>query len=232
VRLARRASLCVTLLLVSGCGGAAAPTTTGAPVEATTTTAGSGATTSLAPSPGSPGPGDGGCVITVTGDDERSWSAPDHGEGFATDHWRSEDELRAQHELLAIQDDPTFEEVQQAGLAVFSFFSVACVSTEGETVAIFVSDATTRDHMPMAPGTYPISGGLYGAGELPAAEMSASYVPATGTMWGEVGEGTVSIDVWDASRIRGTFTFVAEERFVADPRVVEVAGTFEFETGE
>jgi hypothetical protein len=171
-------------------------------------------------------------VVTVSGDEDRSWEAPDDGEAFATDYWQSDEELRAQYEFLSIQGDPTFEEIQAAGLAVFSFFSMTCVGSDGDTVAIFVSGATTRDDMPMAPGAYPISGGLFGAGDLPAGEMSASYLPAAVSMWGEEGEGTLTIEVWDSSQIRGTFTFIAEERFVADPRVVEVSGTFHYESGE
>jgi hypothetical protein len=61
--------------------------------------------------------------------------------------------------------------------------------------------------------------------------MSASYLPAAASMWGEEGEGTLTIEVWDGSQIRGTFTFIAEERFVSDPRVVEVSGTFDFVSG-
>jgi hypothetical protein len=211
-------------MLLSACDSAVSTTTT-TTFAGATTTAPSGTTTA------SPGPGGDGCRVTVSGDDDRTWSAPDDGEAFATDYWRTEEELRAQYEVLAIQGDPTFEEIQTEGLAVFSFFSMTCAGEDGDMVAIFVSGATTRDDMPMAPGVYPISGGLFGAGDLPAGEMSASYMPAEASTWGEEGEGTLAIEVWDGSQIRGTFTFIAEERFVSDPRVVEVSGTFEFVSG-
>lgn len=214
-------ALLVSSLVVAACGGPASTTTTG---DAGTTTP-TGAGTTAPPTALE----DGGCLVVVGGDDERSWTAPDEGEVFASDHWQSEGELRVLYDFLAIQDDPSFEEIQEAGLAVFSFFSMSCVGVGGDTVAIFVSDATTRTHLPMAPGTYPISGGLFGAGDLPPGEFSASYLPATASMWGEEGSGSLTIDAWNRSRIIGSFTFVAEERFIADPRVVEVSGTFEFE---
>jgi hypothetical protein len=91
-------------------------------------------------------------VVTVSGDEDRSWEAPDDGEAFATDYWQSDEELRAQYEFLSIQGDPTFEEIQTEGLAVFSFFSMTCVGSDGDTVAIFVSGATTETTCRWRPG--------------------------------------------------------------------------------
>lgn len=202
---------------VAACAGSDGATTTG---EATTTTAASAPTAAA--------PFDPACTVEVTGDEPRGWVGPDDEDAFASDHWQSEDELRAQYEFLAIQDDPPFEELVDSGQPVFTYFLMSCVGMEGDTVAIFVSDQTRRDDLPMAPGSYPIGGGLFTAGELPAGVFSASYLPATGTVWGEEGSGTITITRWDLSSVQGSFAFVAEERFVDPSRVVEVTGTFDF----
>jgi hypothetical protein len=206
-------------LVASACSGSGGDTTTTTGADTTTTTAG-------APITAPPG-FDAACTVEVTGDEPRAWVGPDD-DAFASDHWQSEEELRVQYEFLAIQDDPPFEELLESGLPVFTYFLMSCVGVEGDTVAIFVSDETRRDDLPMTPGSYPISGGLFTAGDLPAGVFSASYLPATGTVWGEEGSGTITITRWDLSRVQGSFAFVAEERFVDPSRVVEVTGTFDF----
>lgn len=206
------------MVALAGCtGSSGAPTTTAA------------APTTSEPATTTTDPGfDPACTVAVEGDEPRTWVGPDEEGAFASDYWQSVEELRDQYEFLSIQDDPPFDEVLAAGEPVFTFFLMSCVGRQGDAVAIFVSDQTRRDDFPMAPGEHPITGGFFGAGHLPAGEFSASYLPATGTVWGEEGRGSLTISRWDLSRVEGSFSFTAEDRFADPPRVVRVTGTFDF----
>lgn len=223
-----RQGICVVALLaIVGCTSTSEDTTTTstpAGGETTTSTAGPGADTTIPPPAVPAGEG---CDVVVSGDVSASWEGPSGPEAFVTDHWWDEAELRALYEELAIQGDPTFDELQEDGLPVLSFFLLSCVGPEGDMVSIAVSEATTITDLPMQPGEHLISGGEHPVGHAPPAEFVASYQSADG-IWGQVGIGSLHIEGWDGAEVRGTFTFVAEEWFVEPFREIQISGGFRF----
>jgi len=179
---------------------------------------------------GIPTGGEGGCTVTVTGGEERQWEGADDAYAFTTDYWYTEEELREQYDFFATEDSPPFEEVLASGEPISALFLFNCSVSGAEpsdSISLFPSNATTRAYLPFGPGTYEISGGFFDAAEAPPGVFSAFYSPNNDDLWGQEGTGELVITRWDHERIQGTFTFMAEERLVDDPRQVLVEGTFD-----
>lgn len=172
-------------------------------------------------------PDSAGCRVVVT-DEARSWEGLAEPGAFTTDFWWSDDALRGFYEDVAIQGDPTFEELQTEGYSVLTFFLMRCIGPEGDVVAISISELSLRTDIVMGPGTFQITGSEFQPGHTPAGEFEATYVPATESLWRASGIGTLVIETWTATEVAGTFSFPAEERFSSEATVVEVTGGFRF----
>jgi hypothetical protein len=212
--------LAVALLFVIAVGCSGGTSDTPAP-GATQTTA-----PSVIPSTTVAVPDDPGCRVAVSGYEERSWDGVDEPGTFTSDHWWSEEDLRDAYAEIAIQGDPTFEELQVEGYPVLTFFLLRCIGPEGDVVAISVSELTVAEGLPMGPASHEISGGEHLPGHTPAGEFEATYVPWSQTQWEQVGVGELVIDTWTAEEITGTFAFTAEERFSGGGDSVDVTGAF------
>lgn len=216
-------------LLVAGCGDDSGGTTSSAPPGSTTvpvsTTLGSGTVATTAAT--IPSGGDGSCAVTVTGGEERYWEGADDAYAFTTDYWYSDDELRTQYGFMADEDDPSFDEALASGEPIVGLFIFNCVGADGDSVSLFPSISTKRSDLPFGPGTYEISGGFFDPSEKPAGSFSVLYGPGSDDIWGLDGIGTLVITRWDNARIQGTFSFMASERLVGEPREVLVEGSFD-----
>lgn len=224
-----RRSMSVALmfvLVVAACGDDVTGSTTSSASSGPTGATGSTAAPGTTPTSG----GDGGCTVTVTGGEERQWEGADDAYAFTTDYWYTEEELRDQYEFFATEEDPPFEEVLASGEPISALFLFNCAVSGGElsdSISLFPSNATTRAELPFGPGTYEIGVGFFDAAEAPPGVFSAFYSPVTDDLWGQDGTGTLTITRWDHSRIQGTFSFMAGERLVDNPRQVLVEGTFD-----
>ncbi|HUG74401.1 MAG TPA: hypothetical protein VMM81_01840 [Acidimicrobiia bacterium] len=212
--------LAVALLfgIAVGCSGGTPDTSIPGATE-TTGTSGIPSTTGAVPD-------DPGCRVAVSGFEERTWDGADEPGTFTSDHWWSEEDLRDAYAEIAIQGDPTFEELRAEGYPVLTFFLLRCIGPEGDVVAISVSELTVAESIPMGAASYLITGGEHLPGHTPAGEFEATYVPWSETQWAQVGVGELVIDSWTAEEITGTFAFTAEERFSGGGDSVEVTGAF------
>jgi hypothetical protein len=213
-----RLAAALLFVVAVGCSGGTSDTL----APGTTATTGP----SLSPSTTVAVPDDSGCRVAVSGFEERSWDGADDPGTFTSDHWWSEEDLRAAYAEIAIQGDPTFEELQAEGYPVLTFFLLRCIGPEGDVVAISVSELTTAQRLPMGAGGHAITGGEYLPGHTPAGEFEATYVPWSQTLWEQVGVGELVIVTWTADEITGTFAFTAEERFSGGGDSVGVIGAF------
>ena len=85
------------------------------------------------------------------------------------------------------------------------------------------TDATRASDLPMAPGSYPISGGLLDAATGPAATMIADLSVLDGEVYGTVADsGTLEITAWDGARIEGSFSFELKQTLSVSPKDVHV----------
>lgn len=179
--------------------------------------------------------GDGGCHVDVAGDLTTSWDGADNAAAITTDYWYTEDELKQQLEFFAEEDadvDAEYEQLMADGQAVFSLLLMNCQGPDTAALSFSVSNATTRDDLPMGPGSYTIGGGLLGAGDIPPGTITVLVTmpgeAESGALWGLGGEGTFEISSWDEGAVEGTFSFPAEESLTDTPRTATVDGTFRF----
>lgn len=214
----RRLTTAVACVLAIGCSGGEAVTSE----PGTTPTTGSVAS----PSTTLAVPDEPGCRVAVSGYEERSWEGVDEPGTFTSDHWWSEQDLRDAYAEIAIQGDPTFDELRAEGYPVLTFFLLRCIGPEGDVVAISVSELTTADGIPMGAADFAITGGEHLPGHTPAGEFEATYVPWSETLWEQVGTGELIVDTWTDAELSGTFAFVAEERFSGGGDTVTVSGAF------
>lgn len=206
------------LALVVGCSGGTSDTPAPGATQATGPSAISSTTVTV--------PDDPGCRVAVTGYEERTWDGVDEPGTFTSDHWWSDEDLRDAYAEIAIQGDPTFEELRAEGYPVLTFFLLRCIGPEGDVVAISVSELTTATGIPMEAARHSITGSEHLPGHTPAGEFEATYVPWSETQWAHIGVGELVIDTWTVDEITGTFAFSAEERFSGGGDWVEVSGAF------
>jgi hypothetical protein len=176
--------------------------------------------------------GQGTCTVTVTGDREESWTFEQAVTSFSTDYWMSEEQLRATVDALG-EDvaGGSYDEIVARGEPIITFLSLSCSNPETllEGALIMHTDATRASDLPMASGSYPISGGLFDAATGPAATMIADFAVADGEVYGTVADsGTLEITAWDGTRIEGTFSFAAQQTLADTPKDVHVDVTFSF----
>lgn len=220
------------LMLVAACGDddSGGVTTTAAP--GTTSAAGASTTTGL---PGEtsttlPSGDGGGCIVEVTGDIPTSWSGPGGVSAFTSDYWYTEDELRQQFAFFTDPEGRTFEQVYEAGEAIFTFFLMNCQGPGGELVTLAVSDDATRADFPFATGTYPVKVGMFSfdGDQQGPSDFAVLFAINDTDVWGLDGEGRITIDRWDGETVAGTFAFDVIEQFVTTgARRGSVTGSFE-----
>jgi hypothetical protein len=176
------------------------------------------------PNPGSGGTG--GCTVNVSGDLETSWNGPDNISAFTTDYWYTEEELRQTFEFVGTEGS-TFEAVMAAGRQVFTFFLFNCQGPDGELVTLSLSTGATRTDFPFGPGTYAITTGMFGSGEMGPTDFSMIFAAGAEDVWAIDGTGSVTISEWNGEHLVGSFTFGALEQFATPARRVAVSGEFE-----
>lgn len=240
VRVRGWALLAVLTLLTAACGGETTPaagerpTTTDASEQPTTSTAPSGAvetsgSTTSAPEPSTPGGGE--CTVTITGDREEVWTFEQAITSFSTDYWLSEEDLRSTVEFLGEEiTGGSYEEITGRGEPIITFLQISCSDPDNliQGALVLPTNATRATDLPMGPGTYPISGGLFDAdGEVRTmiADVSVNEDEVYGTA---PGSGSLEITRWDLDGIVGSFSFAAREAFVDDPQDIEVMVQFSF----
>jgi hypothetical protein len=241
------AILVVAMIPTASCGGStssddsasASPTpspTSSAPssiAAAPTTGLDSASTTTAIPSTtetaGETSPGT--CTVVLTGDREETWTFPQAITSFSTDYWLSEEDLRETVEFLG--EDITggsYEDLVARGEAIITWLQVACSDPDNliQGALVAPTNATRASDLPMGPGTYPISGGLFDA-DGPAGTMIADVTVNEDELYGTVaGSGALEITRWDLERIEGTYTFAARQAFADEPMEIDVAVTFSF----
>ncbi len=193
------------------------------------------ATSAPTTEPAADASGDRGCHVDVTGGLEVSWDSPDDNAAITTDYWYSEEELLQQIEFLAEEGtDPATElaNALETGEPIFSLLLMNCSEPDGGSLSFTHSSATTRSAMPMAAGSYPISGGFLSGADSPSGTISVLVVmpgeAEADAIWVPEGEGTFEITSWDNAAIEGTFTFPVAESLVDAPRQATVNGTFAY----
>jgi len=221
-----RALLPATLAtLVAACAGGtttAPPGTTGTTGAATTAATAAPAGTKVA----------GECTITVTGDREETLTFAQSIYSFSSDHWIGEDELRGTVEALG-EDiaGGSFEEITARGEPVITFFSVSCADPDNliQGVTATHTNGTLVGAFPEAPGSYPITGGLFNAGGTPGTVI-ADFSYGDDELYRTIPDsGTLDITRWDSEAVEGSLSFSAEESFVeGNPRRVTVTVGFSF----
>jgi hypothetical protein len=177
------------------------------------------------------GSDEGECTITLSGDRDDTWTFPQDPYTTFSDYFMTEDELREMIEFLGEEAaGGTYEEIVARGEPIFSFLALGCYDPE-ETmpgVTLTHTNATTSSDLPMAPGSYPISGGFFEA-DGPAGTMIADFNVSDDELYGTVdGSGSLEITRWDSEVIEGTFGFDAKEAFVDSGREVRVEVTFSY----
>ena len=171
------------------------------------------------------------CTVTVTGDRTESWTFDQDITSFSSDYWLGEEQLRETVEFLGEEiSGGSFEEIVASGRPVITFLSLSCSNPQDLVQGALVThtNATRADDLPMAPGSYPISGGLFDA-EGPAGTVIADFSVPDDELYGTVdNSGVLSISVWDRDLIEGSFAFDALEAFTDNPKEVHVEVTFTF----
>ncbi|MCZ7533637.1 MAG: hypothetical protein M5U23_09555 [Acidimicrobiia bacterium] len=202
----------------------------------TTTSAQTGDTATSPPADEPSGAAAGECTVTVSGDLEGSWTYPQTRlNNFSSDYWTTEQEER---EALSIFDSDnsrgTYEEIIARGEPIVTFFTLGCGPDDdmGVGAALFSTEATVADQMPMGPGSYPISGDAFDLANGPPQTMMAFFTPESepDSIWNVLDAGSVEITKWDGTEVRGTFSLDAaeSEAFVDNPRSIHVDGTFDY----
>jgi hypothetical protein len=232
----------VLVILGPACGGGRAATPTDAtpttPLTAPATTAsgegGSTASTSAA------APDDvrdavptasGGCTVAISGDRDESWTFEQAITSFSTDYWLDEEELREVIEFMG--EDITggsYDELVESGVPIVTLLQISCSDPENLIQGALVThtNATLTSDLPMGPGRYAISGGLFDA-DGPAGTMIADLSVDEDEIYGTIaGSGSLEVTQWDRERIEGSLSFAAREAFVDDPREIEVTVSFSF----
>lgn len=242
--------LVVSMILAAACGGestatagdgpttttpsdeAAAPeSTAGGGGEATTTAA---STTDAADTDAAAATTGGTCTVTVTGDRQESWTFGQDLTSFSTDYWISEDDLRATIDFLG--EDITggsYDEIVARGEPIVTFLSLSCSNPDNlvEGALVTPGNATRAADLPMGPGVYPISGGLFSAEDVAAGAMIANFgVAEEDELYGTIADsGSLEITRWDLDGIEGSFSFDAQQTFVDEnPKQVSVSVQFSF----
>jgi hypothetical protein len=239
-----RAGFLLIVILAAACGGDSSTTSVidgsePAPAATEPTAAGGGVTTAAsttdAGSVGGAAPAAGGtCTVTVTGDREESWTFSQDFTSFSSDYWISEEDLRETVEFLG-EDiaEGSYEEIVARGEPIVTFLQVSCSNPDNlaQGALVLPGNATLAADLPMGPGVYPISGGLFSAADVAAGEMIANFgVAEEDELYGTVaGSGSLEIARWDRDRIEGSFSFDAQQTFVDEnPKQVSVTVQFSF----
>lgn len=230
------------VILVSACGGNSDATpadetdTTLVTAPATTASGEDGSsapTSAAAPDDTSdPVPAAGGeCTVAISGDREESWTFGQAITSFSTDYWLGEEELREVIEFMG--EDITggsFDELTASGVPIVTFLQISCSDPENLIQGALVThtNATLTNDLPMGPGSYPITGGLFDA-DGPAGTMIADLSVNEDEIYGTVGgSGSLEISKWDRDSIEGSFSFAAREAFVDNAGEIEVTVSFSF----
>jgi hypothetical protein len=176
---------------------------------------------------------DGSCTVTTSGDRQDSWTFPQAVTSFSTDYWLSEENLRETVEFLG-EDiaGGSYDELVARGEPIITLLSISCSDPDNLIQGVLVTpgNATRAADLPMGPGSYPISGGLFDAGEVPAGAMIADFSVNEDELYGTLPDsGSLEITRWDLDRIEGSVSFDARQSFVdTDPKQVSVAVEFSF----
>jgi hypothetical protein len=237
--------LAVVVMLTAACGGESistagdGPSSTGSSDQSTgtePTTAGGGDTTTTTESTSDTAAvTEGGtCTVTVTGDREESWTFAQEITSFSSDYWISEEDLRGTIDFLG-EDiaGGSYDEIVARGEPIITFLQVSCSNPDDlvEGALVLPGNATRATDLPMGPGVYPITGGLFGADEVAAGTMVASFgVADEDELYGTIADsGSLEITRWDLDGIEGSFSFDAQQAFVDEnPKQVSVTVQFSF----
>lgn len=205
------------------------------PMDATPSTEATD-TTTAAVDTSAPGDADasaegGSCTITVTGDVEQEVTYPQDPLSINTEYWLTEEQIRESIEFLEIED--TYEDFESRDEPVMLWMEIACGAeytqdTAGPSVLLASTDGTKGAQMPMGPGTYAVSGGIFDIVGTPGTVIAGFNLSPEEPFSTVDGSGELVITSWDKSSIEGTVTFEAEEAFVDQPRHATVQMDFSY----
>lgn len=221
----------VVLLLAAACGGEPAAGSSSTQANDTPGTVEAGSTATLGTL--SPGSADlGSCTITVTGDIELTETFEQDVFSIVTDFWLTEDDAQDSFEFMKDEGSTeTYDDRVASGQPVISWFAFSCAEEPGTdpTVLAYPTNATTRDQFPMAPGSYPVSGGTSSADGPAGTYVVNLFVEGDVVFEPVPGSGTLDIETWDSTRVTGTMTFdAAEAGLESGDRQVSVQVGFDF----
>jgi hypothetical protein len=230
-RSARWTSLAIAALipLLAACGGDSGGGDGATSTAASTTTDGS----STSDGGGQPSASNDGseCTVTLAGDRDDTWTFPQAATSFSTDYWFSEEDLEETIDFLGTAADGTYDEIVERGDPIITFLQISCSDPDNLVQGALVTHTNTTvvSDIPMAPGSYPISGGLFDA-DGPAGTFIASLSVDDEVLYGTVdGSGSLEITRWDLEAIEGSFTFEVREAFAEDdPEEITVRVDFSF----
>lgn len=173
----------------------------------------------------------GSCTITVTGDVEQEVTYPQDPLSINTEYWLTEDQIRESIEFLEIEE--TYEDFLSRDEPVLLWLEIACGAeytqdTVGPSVLVASTDGTKGAQMPMGPGTYPVSGGIFDMVGTPGTVIAGFNLSPEEPFSTVDGSGELVITSWDKSTIQGMVTFEVEEAFVDQPRHATVQMDFSY----
>ena len=193
-------------------------------------------TTTAAVDTSAPGDADasaegGSCTITVTGDVEQEVTYPQDPLSINTEYWLTEEQIRESIEFLEIED--TYEDFVSRDEPVLLWMEISCGAeytqdTAGPSVLLASTDGTKGAQMPMGPGTYAVSGGIFDIVGTPGTVIAGFNLSPEEPFSTVDGSGELVITSWDKSAIEGTVTFEVEEAFVDQPRHATVQMDFSY----
>lgn len=205
------------------------------PMDATPSTEATD-TTTAAVDTSAPGDADasaegGSCTITVTGDVEQEVTYPQDPLSINTEYWLTEEQIRESIEFLEIED--TYEDFVSRDEPVLLWMEISCGAeytqdTAGPSVLLASTDGTKGAQMPMGPGTYAVSGGIFDIVGTPGTVIAGFNLSPEEPFSTVDGSGELVITSWDKSAIEGTVTFEVEEAFVDQPRHATVQMDFSY----
>lgn len=173
----------------------------------------------------------GSCTITVTGDVEQEVTYPQDPLSINTEYWLTEEQIRESIEFLEIED--TYEDFVSRDEPVLLWMEISCGAeytqdTAGPSVLLASTDGTKGAQMPMGPGTYAVSGGIFDIVGTPGTVIAGFNLSPEEPFSTVDGSGELVITSWDKSAIEGTVTFEVEEAFVDQPRHATVQMDFSY----
>lgn len=170
------------------------------------------------------------CKVDVTGDVTASAEGVRQGltdgkVSFGSDHWMTEDELKTALRVMAgLGDEKVDKEAKVAeGMKRDPRLFVFIMNCGNDKVSVSFlpgNDSKYAD-IPRGPKKYPITQ------QAKAGEFNVMLLVGESN-FAVKNQGTLDVTRFDSSRLEGTFTFDAEERFGSN-RNIKVTGSFEFD---